>query len=992
MIKQFLLLLIFCAHLSTGIAFAQSIQSDTSINKDSSSLSIQIDEINNTLEKLKKSKLLDTEKNNGSDTAINELLAQIPVTTDTIDHRIDALISKKEIATTKQIQAANQLKDKLTKSKDTITTEQQYLLEDIEELTQQEEIIKSIQQLLDNPLNQKQISPEELQKALQFNTAIEQLKKHYLTVESHHKQQIQRLDNAIELLNRWNNALTNSQLQITTNAPHKNSEKIRLSDLQKRYQDEAKTLISELNQKRSTSELIEIEKLQEAIYQKQTMAWLVKTDIELANIVKDNFTLSDDISDIPIDVLEQQLFQVNHSLKQLNTLKKNIQDDFERFKKREEITGQNTILNDAFQQRLKAITLQHLQLSDKPNKLTQLISAQQYHHLITRTPLITDESRQIRLDTVNQSLVQIAYQVKISFTTLINQLLKSPYKIIALTFFSLLLLYLFVQITSRWFSKPFKLYDDKIDISAGIRKIIYTLGKHRYFFLTLLFLHALVGIADVPYPSDAIIQTLIYSLAGIVLWLELTQIDSKLYKLSGYFRKTNITTSLILLATILLYTLAKMSSVSPTLVLVYEKLLMLAIIAFVLTLRISLIHSLKRHNEQTNEKLYGFYMFLFQRLLWVIIAICIINLIGYNKISWIALTYLGVSLLYIIILVSGVMIINHLRKQAKLYCLRRFEHGAFIAQDIISPINFISKILWVWGITAILFNIMDWNRSSYFISQILIFFNYPLLVIGETSVTLLLVILSVLAIYLIYRTAKWLKSFSYHWLYTKVNDLGLRNSLSIFTQYIAILAGVLIAMNILGIDLTSLAVFAGALGVGVGLGLQDIAKNFISGILLLIERPLRSGDWVSIDGSEGRVKSIGMRAITLETFDKQEVSVPNGNAIGNSFVNFTHSNSIVRTILYVGASYTCTPDLVINTIEKVLNNIEGILQDPAYKIVMWEYADSSINYRIQYFIDTDSFDRQDTQTEVLRAIWYAFEENNIEIPFPQRDINFRNLL
>ncbi len=983
MIKQFLLFIIFFTHLT----FAQSIQTDTGTNKEANTLSSQINDIGSALEQLKKA----TKTTASTDSDMDKLLAEMPVNADNIDSYIDDFIGKKAVASTEQLQEVNQLTDKLSKSKDAIATKQQYLLEEIEELSKQEEIVKSMQQLLDNPLNQKQISPEELQTALQFNTTIEQLKTHYSATENHYQQQIQQLDNAIALLNRWSSALTNSQLQNATDTPSKHSEKVRLSDLQKRYQEEAKTLISELNQKRSTAELTEIAKLQETIYQKQTMAWLVTTDIELAKIVKDNFTLTDDVSDFPIDVLEQQLAQVNRSLKKLGTLKKNIEDGLADFKKRQEITGQTT-LDDEFNQRLKSITFQQLQLANKPAQLTQLISHQQQHRLLTRQIFFSEAMSATDSNTIYQSLVQIAYQVKISFTTLIQKIIKNPYEIIALTALGVFLLFAVSKITKRYLSTPLKKYAQKMGIGIGARKVIYAIGKHRYFLLVMLFLDILTDMADIPHPSDSIIRTLIYSSVGIVIWLELAKIETKLHTLSGYFRKRNIMISFILLTTILLYTLAKMSSVAPALVLIYEKLLMLAMIAFAWTVRTSFMQSLKHNKSQLTDTSYDFYKILIKGLSWFVIGVCMINLIGYNRVAWIIFAYLGVMALYVLALATGLIVINHLRKQMKLYCLKRFEHGAFIAQDIISPVSLISKILWFWGITATLFNIMGWTSSSYLVNQVLVFFNYPLVTFAETSITLLLITLSVLAIYLVFHIAKWLKTFSYHWLYAKVSDLGLRNSLAIFTQYIAILAGVLIAMNILGIDLTSLAVFAGALGVGVGLGLQDIAKNFISGILLLIERPLRSGDWVSIDGSEGTVKSIGMRAITLETFDKQEVIVPNGNAIGNSFTNYTHHNSIIRTVLYIGAGYACDPNLVIDTLKKVLDNTKGILKDPAAKVIMWEYADSSINYRVQYYLDMDDNGILDTKTEVLRAIWYAFEENNIEMPFPQRDINFRNLL
>jgi potassium efflux system protein len=129
----------------------------------------------------------------------------------------------------------------------------------------------------------------------------------------------------------------------------------------------------------------------------------------------------------------------------------------------------------------------------------------------------------------------------------------------------------------------------------------------------------------------------------------------------------------------------------------------------------------------------------------------------------------------------------------------------------------------------------------------------------------------------------------------------LHNSLAIFSQYAIILLGVLIGLNLLNINLTSLTVFAGALGVGIGLGLQNIANNFVSGLILLMERPVRILDWVTISNHEGKVSRIGMRFLTVTTWDNQDVIIPNADLISTPFTNWTLSDALVRTIFVVGS-------------------------------------------------------------------------------------------
>jgi potassium efflux system protein len=193
---------------------------------------------------------------------------------------------------------------------------------------------------------------------------------------------------------------------------------------------------------------------------------------------------------------------------------------------------------------------------------------------------------------------------------------------------------------------------------------------------------------------------------------------------------------------------------------------------------------------------------------------------------------------------------------------------------------------------------------------------------------------------------------------------------------------------LIGIDLTTITVFAGALGVGIGFGLQTIANNFISGIILLIERPIRTGDAISIsDKYSGRVTQIGIRSLIVKTWDHEEVIIPNSELITSVFSNWTHSSSVRRTTIYISASYNSNPHLVIRVLAEALNDTVGILAEPKFAIHFWEFADSALIFRIDYYFDMNSSELgTSVKSRLLLEIWDHFKREKIEIPFPQRDI------
>jgi potassium efflux system protein len=168
-----------------------------------------------------------------------------------------------------------------------------------------------------------------------------------------------------------------------------------------------------------------------------------------------------------------------------------------------------------------------------------------------------------------------------------------------------------------------------------------------------------------------------------------------------------------------------------------------------------------------------------------------------------------------------------------------------------------------------------------------------------------------------------------------------------------------------------------------------MAKNFISGLLLLIERPLRSGDTVQIGTQVGEVTHIGIRSLTVQTWDNMEVIIPNSDVISNAFTNWTHSDNVVRTVLMIGARYDADPHLVKRVISRVLENHTDVLSDPEWLVLFWEFGESAVTFRVQYFTDFFKSNILEVRNEVLFGVWDGFKEAGIGIPYPQRDLHIK---
>jgi len=221
-------------------------------------------------------------------------------------------------------------------------------------------------------------------------------------------------------------------------------------------------------------------------------------------------------------------------------------------------------------------------------------------------------------------------------------------------------------------------------------------------------------------------------------------------------------------------------------------------------------------------------------------------------------------------------------------------------------------------------------------------------------------------------------------------DQGIANSIHTAVGYTGFIVAMLAAISYGGLDITNFAIVAGALSVGIGFGLQSIVNNFVSGLILLVERPIKVGDRVAIKGAEGFVRRISVRSTEIETFDKASLIVPNSELITSTVTNRTHRNALGTVEVKVGVSYQSDPDRVREVLQKVLSECELIMQHPVPSVSFTNFGESALEFAVGGTV-ADVSKALGVQSELRFRIFKAFKDADIELPYPQHDVHLRDL-
>jgi small-conductance mechanosensitive channel len=278
----------------------------------------------------------------------------------------------------------------------------------------------------------------------------------------------------------------------------------------------------------------------------------------------------------------------------------------------------------------------------------------------------------------------------------------------------------------------------------------------------------------------------------------------------------------------------------------------------------------------------------------------------------------------------------------------------------------------------------DWIR------KIMDALNIPLFKVGDATFTLWMLAYLILATAVLAVVASALNKLIAHRLLAKSRlDLGVRVAVGSMVKYLLLVVGFVVILQTAGINLSSLTILLGALGVGIGFGLQNITNNFVSGLIILLERPVKVGDRIEVGDVAGDVVDISMRATTIITNDNISIIVPNSEFISGTVINWSHTDRSVRFNFPVGVAYREDPEVVRKVLLEIALNNPGVLKDPKPDVLFSEFAESAMKFNLRVWT-RDYINRPGVlKSQLYYEIARRFREEGIEIPFPQRDVRIR---
>ncbi|MDX1583892.1 MAG: mechanosensitive ion channel [Thermoanaerobaculia bacterium] len=277
------------------------------------------------------------------------------------------------------------------------------------------------------------------------------------------------------------------------------------------------------------------------------------------------------------------------------------------------------------------------------------------------------------------------------------------------------------------------------------------------------------------------------------------------------------------------------------------------------------------------------------------------------------------------------------------------------------------------------------------IDQIRSVLNAPLVHLGETSLTLgTILYLALLVLVILWISGKFKKLFLRRILSRSQMDIGAQQAVATILHYLLVLIGLMIVLQTSGIDLTTLNVLAGAVGVGIGLGLQEIVNNFISGLVILFERPIKVNDRIQVGDVDGKVTDIKARSTTVLTNDNVSIIIPNSKFITENVINWTFNDPKMRFRVPVGVSYGSNPHRVKEALLAAAGSHEGVLEEPKPGVWFRAFGESSLNFELLVWTSSMVHNPGRFVSDLNYAIHDKLKEFEITVPFPQRDLYLKS--
>ena len=384
------------------------------------------------------------------------------------------------------------------------------------------------------------------------------------------------------------------------------------------------------------------------------------------------------------------------------------------------------------------------------------------------------------------------------------------------------------------------------------------------------------------------------------------------------------------------------------------------------------------------QKIFKFFMLMFET---VFVAYYLFSFLGYHDL----VIYIGICVLLSVVTLYVFSIFYNLLYQAIAFLfskgLEKNKIELHSENPMYAAINGVSWALLAITAGHVVLNIWGFQHDQWHVFLSLIQFSFYR--IGSVDLSLLLIIKISLIIWGLNFFSHVLNKFLDTNIYPKSRiDESTQYTISVFIKYALVFFGIVISLRILGFSISTLNVLAGTIGIGIGIGLQEIAKNFISGIILLVEKPVKVGDYIDLEGLPGRVEAVKARGTVITTFDNISVVVPNSDFITKQVTNWSYNDKIIRCCIPVGVTYGSDVDLVKKSLLDVAEQHKKILTKPAPSVYFSEFGDNALQFKLYVWMD-DAQNRFQLISDLHFMIDKLFRERKIVIAFPQRDIHLK---